>query len=59
MGNPAHTPPGDVLAYRTWRILRESRIAYAGGFNNSDKGNADPGNPLDSLPWEQAAASGG
>ena len=59
MGNPANTPPGDVLAYRMWNILRESRTANAGRFNSSDKGNADPGNPLDSLPWEQAAASGG
>ena len=59
MGNPADTPPEDVLAYRMWNILRESCTAYAGRFNGSDKGNADTGNPLDSLPCEQAAASGG
>ena len=49
MGNPADAPPGDVLAYRMWNILRESRTAYAGRFHSSD---ANPGNPLDSLTWE-------
>ena len=58
MGNPADTPI-DLLAYLMWNILRESRTAYAGTFNRSDGSNADPGNRLESLPWEQAAASGG
>ena len=58
MGNPVDTPPGDVLVYRIWNILRESPTLYASRFNSSDKGNADPGNPLDSFAWEQAAASG-